>query len=187
MQLAGKTLIATPGMSDPRFARSVILICAHDHSSAMGLVVNRRIEDLAFADLLRHLDLSDASVAQDPAPLVHFGGPVERTRGFVLHSDDWQSTDGESLLVPGGYCVTSTLDILVAMAAGTGPKRALLALGYSGWGAGQLDGEIQRNDWLVADVLPEVLFRADDAEKWAMALRGMGVDPVTLSGAAGRA
>lgn len=184
MDLTGKILIAMPAMGDPRFARSVILLCAHSGEGAMGLVLNKPAEDLTFAALLDHLGITRAPDGRDIR--VHLGGPVERGRGFVLHSADWTPGAG-SMEVPGGWRMTATLDVLEALAGGGGPTQAMLALGYSGWGPGQLEAEILRNDWLVAEASQDVLFAVPDAEKWARALRGLGIDPLTLSSAAGRA
>ena len=184
MELTGKLLIAMPGMGDARFDRSVILICAHSSDGAMGLIINKPTPDLSFAGLLDHLDIPRAPEGRDIR--VHFGGPVERGRGFVLHSDDWAGGEA-TMQVPGGLKMTATLDILEALAHGQGPARALLALGYSGWGPGQLEAEISRNDWLLADPGPDLVFSPDDPEKWVGALALIGVDPVTLSPTAGRA
>ncbi len=184
MDLAGKILIAMPALGDPRFARSVILLCAHSDEGAMGLVVNHPAEATPFATLLETLGIPRGSDARDIR--VHLGGPVERGRGFVLHSDDWTCGEG-SMVVPGGLRMTATLEVLEALASGGGPARAMLALGYSGWGPGQLEGEIRRNDWLVADPRDEVIFALPDAQKWSSALRGLGIDPLTLSPMAGRA
>ena len=184
MKLAGKVLIAMPGMEDPRFAHSVVLMCAHGPDSAMGLIVNKPSQDVTFAGLLGHLGITRAPEGREIR--VHFGGPVERGRGFVLHGADW-SGDAATMRVPGGYRLTGTLDILEALARGDGPADALLAMGYAGWGAGQLESEILRNDWLVADAPPDLVFAAADREKWARALKGLGIDPLTLSPVAGRA
>ncbi|MCU0816065.1 MAG: YqgE/AlgH family protein [Cypionkella sp.] len=184
MDLGGKLLVAMPGMGDPRFDRSVILLCAHSDEGAMGLIINKPTPDLSFAGLLEHLDISRAPAGRDIR--VHFGGPVERGRGFVLHSDDYPM-GASTMPVPGGLRMTATLDILEALARGEGPGSALLALGYSGWGPGQLEGEIARNDWLVCDAAPTLVFAADDGTKWTGALRSMGIDPLTLSASAGRA
>lgn len=184
MRLAGKLLIAMPGMGDMRFARSVILICAHSPESAMGLIVNRPSRELRFSGVVEHLGIPDSSGAREIR--VHSGGPVERGRGFVLHSDDWAGED-PSMEVPGGLRLTGTLDILEALARGTGPERALFALGYAGWGPGQLEGEIARNDWLVADAPCDLVFAAPDGEKWMLAMRVLGIDPLMLSPVAGRA
>ena len=184
MELAGQILIAMPGMADPRFERSVILVCAHSAEGAMGLIVNKPLEDLSFSSLLDQLAIPRAPQGRDIR--VQFGGPVERGRGFVLHSADWVA-GGATLAVPGGYGMTATLDILQALAAGGGPGKALLALGYSGWGPGQLEAEIGRNDWLTCQAPDSLIFAADDSGKWSAALKGMGIDPLTLSAAAGRA
>jgi putative transcriptional regulator len=184
MDLAGQILIAMPGMADPRFDRSVILICAHSPEGAMGLIINKPLAELSFSGLLEQLGIPRAPQGRDIR--VQFGGPVERGRGFVLHSSDWEAT-GATLAVPGGYGMTATLDILQALAAGEGPGQALLALGYSGWGPGQLEAEIARNDWLTCEASEGLIFAADDRAKWSAALRGMGIDPLTLSAAAGRA
>lgn len=185
MELAGKILIAMPGMGDPRFQHSVILMCAHDEDSAMGLIVNKPTADLTFDALLDHLSIARAPQGREIR--VHYGGPVERGRGFVLHSDDWGDDAAASMAVPGGLRLTATLDILEALAQGEGPARALLALGYSGWGPGQLESEILRNDWLIADAAPDLLFATPDRNKWSLALRSLGIDPITLSPTSGRA
>lgn len=187
MDLAGQILIAMPGMADPRFDRSVILICAHSGDGAMGLIINKPLEDMSFSGLLEHLKIPLSPEGRDIR--VHLGGPVERGRGFVLHSADWRKTrsDSATMAVPGGYGMTATMDILEALAKGGGPDKALLALGYSGWGPGQLEAEIARNDWLTCDAADGLVFGADDRAKWSAALRGMGIDPLTLSAAAGRA
>lgn len=184
MDLGGTMLIAMPGMGDPRFDRSVILICAHSPEGAMGLVVNKPTQDLSFSGLLDQLNIPLGPRGRDIR--VHFGGPVERGRGFVLHSRDWDAGRA-TMEVPGGFGMTATLDILHALAGGTGPEQALLALGYAGWGPGQLEGEILRNDWLTAEAPADLIFSADDGGKWAAALKRLGIDPLTLSGSAGRA
>lgn len=184
MELAGKLLIAMPGLGDPRFDRSVILICAHSADGSMGLVVNKPAPDLSFGGLMDQLKITRSDAARDIR--VHFGGPVERGRGFVLHSPDYQS-GGATMLVPGGFGMTATLDILSALARGQGPRKALLAIGYAGWGAGQLEAEIARNDWLTADARTDLVFQADDGGKWTGALRRLGIEPFTLSASAGRA
>lgn len=184
LDLGGKVLVAMPGMGDVRFARSVILVCAYSPEGAMGLIVNHPARDVDFNGLLQHLDIARASGSRDIR--VHFGGPVERGRGFVLHSGDY-SGGAATMRIPGGLALTATLDVLEALARGKGPERALLALGYAGWGPGQLEGEILRNDWIVAEAPEDLVFSADDGGKWAAVLRGAGIDPVSLSGTAGRA
>ncbi len=187
MDLAGQLLIAMPGMADPRFDRSVILVCAHSGDGAMGLIVNKPLEDLSFSGLLDHLKIPRAPAGRDIRVLL--GGPVERGRGFVLHSPDWRAgrPDRATMAVPGGFGMTATTDILQALAKGGGPAKALLALGYSGWGPGQLEAEIARNDWLTSAAPEGLVFGGDDRGKWGAALKGMGIDPLSLSAAAGRA
>ena len=186
--LSGKLIVAMPAMRDPRFAHSVILICAHSDEGAMGLIVNKPVPDFSFWELLSQLKITPQDAGRDIR--VHFGGPVERGRGFVLHSSDYvsgSSGGGATTQVRGGYGMTATLDVLEALARGAGPKQALLALGYAGWGAGQLEAEIARNDWLVADPAEDLIFSAKDSGKWSGALRHMGIDPLLLSPSAGRA
>jgi putative transcriptional regulator len=184
MDLTGKFLVAMPGLEDPRFDRSVILVCAHSDEGAMGIIVNKPVEELSFAGLLEHLNIPRAPKGRDIA--VHFGGPVERGRGFVLHSRDYRG-GAATMKIEGGFGMTATLDVLEALARGEGPHRALLALGYSGWGPGQLEGEIARNDWLTAEADAALVFATDDGAKWQGALRSLGINPLSLSGAAGRA
>ncbi len=184
MDLAGKLLIAMPGMGDPRFSHTVILICASSEERSMGLILNRPARDVKFGNLLEQLGIPRAAAGRDIR--VHFGGPVERGRGFVLHSGDY--TGGQATLaVDGGFGMTATLDVLEALAQGEGPEAAILALGYAGWGPGQLEAEIARNDWLTADAPADLVFSPDDAGKWTAALRQLGIDPLTLSAVAGRA
>jgi putative transcriptional regulator len=184
LDLDGKLLIAMPGMGDPRFEKSVILICAHSAEGAMGLIVNRPARDLTFASLLEQLSIPLGAEGRDIR--IHTGGPVERGRGFVLHSTDYAG-GATTMQIASGYGMTATLDIIEALAKGGGPSRALLALGYSGWGPGQLESEIRANGWLVADAPAELVFSPDDAGKWVGALKVMGIDPLTLSAASGRA
>ena len=184
LELAGKMLIAMPGMSDPRFAKSVVLICMHDDTGAMGLIVNKPSEELEEEQLMAHIEI-ETHPGSPPRP-VYFGGPVETNHGFVLHSDD-SSNHASSLRVSAGIAMTSTMDILVEIGAGGGPRDHLVALGYSGWGPGQLEGEILQNGWLTVDADHALVFDTPDAEKWAGALSRLGGDPLTLSAAAGHA
>ncbi|MEZ5714202.1 MAG: YqgE/AlgH family protein [Paracoccaceae bacterium] len=184
IDLTAKLLIAMPGMGDPRFEHSVVLICAHSPDGAMGLIVNKPMVDLRFAELAEQLEIGDGAPAWDDA--VRYGGPVEPGRGFVLHTDDFASPLA-TLEVGGGFAMTATLDILEELAAGRGPERALLALGYAGWGPGQLESEILANGWLTAEAAPALVFDGADAGKWAAALKTLGVDPLSLSAAAGHA
>ncbi len=182
--LTGKLLIAMPGMGDPRFEHSVVLMCNHGDDGAMGLIVNKPVLDVRLSDLLAQLEIRPGRRIGDMP--VHFGGPVETARGFVLHSGDYKS-DLQTLEISEVFAMTATLDVLEDIAAGTGPERVLMALGYAGWGAGQLEAEIAQNGWLTADGNPELVFASDDAGKWSAALKSLGVDPLGLSSSAGHA
>ncbi len=182
--LTGKLLIAMPGMGDPRFEHSVVYLCSHRDDGAMGLIVNKPAADIRLSDLLEQLDIGPESEARDLP--VHFGGPVEASRGFVLHSRDYAS-NLQTLAVSPDIGMTATLDVLEDIARGNGPARVLMMLGYAGWGSGQLEAEIGMNGWLTADADPELVFGADDETKWAAALKTLGVDPLGLSSSAGRA
>jgi putative transcriptional regulator len=173
-----------PGMGDPRFAAALIVLCAHGPQGSMGLIVNRPAGGLRLGGLMKRIGLkARPHIASWP---VHVGGPVEPERGFVLHGPDYDAGAG-SLTVDGRFSMTATRDVLQALAGGSGPARALVALGYAGWGPGQLDSEIARNGWLTSAAEPDLIFDGDDAGKWTRALRAMGVDPLTLSSMAGRA
>ena len=182
-------LIAMPGMKDDRFARSVIYICAHSEEGAMGLIINQA-QQMLFPDLLVQLGILDEDEAiRLPAPARDFvirnGGPVDRSRGFVLHTGDYKVDS--SLPVSGDICLTATVDILRAISLGRGPRRALMALGYSGWGAGQLEREIAENGWLTCPAIPEFLFDSDMERKYDRILASIGVDLAHLSVTAGHA
>jgi putative transcriptional regulator len=181
--LTGQLLVAMPQMRDPRFARSVIYMCAHSADGAMGLVVNRRVGSITFDDLLQQLEIGPNRRNDDIR--VHFGGPVEQGRGFVLHSSDYLQSG--TMRVDDQVALTATLDILKEMAAGGGPRRSLLALGYAGWGPGQLDAEIQANGWLSVPADEELLFDDNLDDKWERAITKIGVDFSMLSGDAGHA
>ncbi len=181
--LTGQILIAMPQMGDPRFSQSVIYLCAHTPDGAMGIVVNRPLNKPDFAELLKQLEIEPQPPSRQIALCT--GGPVENNRGFVLHSTDW-TTDG-SLDVDDDHSLTSSLDILKAIAEGGGPRQCLLALGYAGWDAGQLDEEILQNAWLNAPADDQILFDAAHETKWQRALAKLRVDPGMLSGVAGRA
>lgn len=182
--LSGKLLIAMPGMSDPRFDRTVVFICAHSEDGAIGLVVNRRAENISQKDLFGQLDIQVDPARE--AAWVHYGGPVEMGRGFVLHSNDW-TLEEATLEVDETFSMTATIDILKAIAAGEGPRRAMIALGYSGWGEGQLEGELQQNGWLTVDADEEIVFGRANEDKWEAALAKLGVDPRMLSAEGGSA
>ncbi len=189
--LDGQMLVAMPGMADPRFAKAVIFMCAHSKDGAMGIVVNRRSRRLKFADLLVQLDVikEDETIRLPTSAAglqVLRGGPVDRGRGFVLHSPDYGVKDSTMEIEPG-VSLTATVDILKAIATGEGPSKAVLALGYAGWGGGQLENEIQRNDWLNCPVDEDLIFNTDHDHKYDRAMRIIGIDPRMLSGEAGHA
>ena len=183
--LTGKVLIAMPGMTDPRFQRSVVLICAHSDEGAMGLVLNRPMPEIDFGELLEQLGIeTDAARPIE----VRFGGPVEPGRGFVLHTVPEHGDDPEGRLRIGqALALTTTRDILEDLAHGNGPDSAVLALGYAGWGPGQLEDEMLQNGWLTGNSADELIFGSDHDAKWQAALRAQGIDPSMRSGAAGRA
>lgn len=181
--LAGQLLVAMPGMQDPRFAKTVIYLCAHNGEGAMGLVLNRVFDGLTFPELLAQLGIEASSRLAKAS--VYFGGPVETGRGFVLHSPDYVR-DG-TLVVNDGIALTATVDILRSIAAGNGPRRHLLALGYAGWGPGQLDMEIRANGWLNVAADNDLVFDRDLATKWDRAMAKIGIDPRMLSDEAGHA
>ncbi len=184
IDLSGKLLVAMPGMGDPRFEKAVILICAHSAGGSMGLIVNKPAPGVDVVDLLEQLNIPKAEAGRDIR--VHFGGPVEHGRGFVLHSGDYATNDS-TLKVGDRFGMTATLDVLEELASGRGPETALLMLGYSGWGPGQLEEEILRNGWLTCDATPDLVFALDSSRKWSKALGSLGIDPTGLSAAAGRA
>lgn len=189
--LDGKLLIAMPGIGDPRFERSVIFMCAHSAEGAMGIVINKVAPNITFPDLLARLDLfpvdSQIKLPKDVfSKPVQFGGPVETGRGFVLHTTDYYSAD-TTLPISERVGLTATLDVLRAIARGQGPQQSLLALGYAGWGPGQLEGEIQRNGWLHCDADENLLFQVDNEEKYLAAFRKIGIDPRMLASDAGHA
>ncbi len=182
--LAGKLLIAMPGMADDRFDKAVIYMCAHSDEGAMGLIVNKPSPDIRLSDLLEQLDIDDKDLVSNMR--VHIGGPVEKGRGFVLHSADFKSEIG-SLTVDNDHTMTATLDVLREIAVGDGPENAMLALGYAGWGPGQLEGEIAQNGWLTCDASDEIVFGRANEFKWIAALKALGIDPILLSSDSGHA
>jgi putative transcriptional regulator len=182
--LEGKLLIALPGMTDPRFEKTVIFMCAHSNDGAMGLIINKPVQELGFHELMTRLGLR--ITANTPDFPVLYGGPVETGRGFVLHSGDYESPDSTMPVSPE-ISLTGTLDILRAMAEGRGPEKAIFALGYAGWGAGQIENEIRLNGWVHCDADNAILFEADTSARWATALKKLGIDLSGLSIHAGRA
>jgi putative transcriptional regulator len=183
--LTGLALIAMPGIGDPRFERAVIYICGHTAEHAYGLVLNRPVDGLTTPSLLQKLGVESAiEVPPDP---VLYGGPVEKERGFVLHTADYLNSES-STLIDAGVALTGTRDVLEAMAShNRRPRHAFLALGYSGWGAGQLEQELQQNVWLTCDPDEAILFGHDYDHKWSMALNLLGIEAHQLSADAGRA
>ena len=190
-RLGGQMLVAMPGMRDERFQRSVIYICGHSADGAMGIVINNRTPSMTFRDLLVQLDLIEPDQAiRLPRRVSHAhvlrGGPVETSRGFVLHTSDF-SIPSVTQEIDDGICMTATLDILRAIAKDEGPRSAILALGYAGWSAGQLEREIAANGWLHCEADLELIFSSDLESKYDRALRKIGIDPVMLSAEVGRA
>jgi len=181
--LAGQLLIAMPQMQDHRFQRSVIFLCAHSDEGAMGLVVNKPLDTVTLPELLDKLGIAAAGLTGRLR--VHCGGPVEEGRGFVLHSADYVEED--TLVIGDDLALTATLSILRAIGRGEGPRRSFLALGYAGWGPGQLDAEIQANGWLHVSADEAIVFDDDLKGKWQRALGKLGVDPLALSADAGHA
>src|SRR2546430_9354142 len=189
--LDGQLLIAMPVMGDPRFERSVIYLCAHSPDGAMGIMVNRPVGSIDFPELLVQLNIinKDEQIElPENAETVKVlrGGPVDTGRGFVLHSSDFY-LENATLRIDDGICLTATVDILKAIAKGSGPKHAILALGYAGWAPGQLENEIQGNGWLHCDADQDLIFGGDVEERYARALRKIGIDPGMLSNDAGHA
>lgn len=189
--LEGQFLIAMPSLRDGPFARSVVYMCAHRDDGAMGLIINQRVDEIDFGELLTQLGVvpEEPAIRLPPkaeAVRVVRGGPVETGRGFVLHSADYGSTDS-TVKIADDVCLTATIDILRAIASGAGPSRAVLALGYAGWSSGQLESEILANGWLTCPADPRLIFDADDASKYDRALATFGANLGTLSSDAGHA
>lgn len=184
LELEGKLLVAMPSMGDPRFEHAVVFMCAHSDQGAMGLILNKRMAEIKMSDVLDQLDIEPSEEALQMRVL--FGGPVETGRGFVLHSPEYVSCLN-SLKVKGGFAMTATLDILEDIAKGNGPERALMMLGYAGWGPGQLEAEIAQNGWLTTEASSNLIFQVPAPQMWLAALESLGVDPISLSSTAGRA
>ncbi len=191
--LEGQLLVAMPLMSDPRFARSVIYMCAHSEEGAMGIIINQPSEQISFPDLLDRLEIAPPGIAPEPISLadapylpIHVGGPVETGRGFVLHSPDYFAEDS-TLTIDGDFCLTATVEILRAIATHEGPRQAILALGYAGWSPGQLEQEIHANGWLHCPADSDLIFETDAQRMYESALAKIGVDPSHLVAEAGHA
>jgi putative transcriptional regulator len=182
--LTGQLLIAMPNMGDTRFSRTVIYVCAHSEDGAMGLVINKPVEHISFPELLGQLGI-EPSPNVEPIRIM-LGGPVDTSRGFVLHTADYFTQDA-TLQVSGQVGLTATVDILRALAKGEGPRQSMLALGYAGWGPGQLEAELQANGWLHAPADLDLLFSTDDDGKWHAAIARLGIDASLLSSTGGHA
>lgn len=182
-RIAGKLLVAMPGIGDPRFDHSVIMMCSHDAEHAMGVIVNKPRDEITLGDVLDHLGLEPVSGAERA---VLDGGPVRPDRGFVLHSEDFTAPDATRDVAPG-IRLTATRDVLEAVAHEGPPQRFVLALGCSSWGAGQLEEELKHNAWLVIDVDDAIVFGEEHDDKWARAIRSLGFDPAQLVSGQGRA
>ncbi len=179
--LTGKLLLAMPGIGDPRFHHSVIFMCVHDEKGAMGLVINTEVPDVDFKQIIDNIGLnSNIEVDLDQLKMpVMSGGPVEGSRGFLLHSPEF--TNKDTIKISPEFSLTGTTDALQEVVKGKGPDHALFILGYAGWGAGQLETELQQNAWLVLDPDPEIVFNHDTGAKWNLALNKMGLDPALLT------
>jgi len=179
--LTGKLLVAMPYIMDVRFAQAVIYVCGHDEKGVMGIMINRPLHTLMFSDLLQQLDIDYPENYVD-IPM-HQGGPMEIGRGFVLHTSDYVTE--ATVIMPSGLALTATLDILRAISVGEGPHQAILALGYVGWQAGQLEKEYQSNFWISVDATPELVFNLNLEDKWRLSMASLGIDPKVLSLEAG--
>jgi putative transcriptional regulator len=184
IDLNGRLLIAMPSMGDSRFEKSVIFICSHSDKGAMGLIINKPTDDVKFRDLLKQLEIEAPPSVRSIQ--VHVGGPVEFGRGFVLHSADYDQSEA-TMKIGDGFGMTATLDILEDIAIGDGPDQAILAMGYAGWGPGQLEDEITRHGWLIGEATNALVFSGADGDKWQAALELMGINPLLLSAEGGRA
>jgi len=189
--LEGKLLISMPTIAEGCFARSVVYICAHSKDGAMGLIVNQAAKNIAFDELLEQLDIEDsegclADTEKLQEHTVHFGGPVETSRGFVLHSPDYFQASS-TVQMADGFSLTSTPDVLKAMLTGTGPEHSIVALGYAGWSPGQLENEIKHNGWLHCDADPDLVFGIELEAKYDNALSTLGITSSQLIADAGHA
>lgn len=175
--LTGKLIISMPFMPDPRFTQAVIYVCGHDSTGAMGLIINKPLITVTFRDLLEQMSIPHSNgVSSVP---VHYGGPVEVGRGFVLHTTDYLTES--TVFISGNFALTATLDILRSISTDQGPEQAMLALGYVGWSTNQLEQEIQENYWLIIDATPDLVFHENMDNVWRAAMASIGVDPETLS------
>jgi putative transcriptional regulator len=174
--LSAQFLLAMPGIGDPRFEKAVIAMCVHDEGGALGIGLGRIVPRIGFHGLLAQLDIEPGEAPDVP---IHLGGPVEPQRGFILHSLDWGGQD--TVQVSDRWALSATLDILRAIAAGRGPSRWVAALGYAGWGAGQLEQEMNGNGWFVTPGSDALLYEYDVKSRWEAGYREAGVDPRLLT------
>ena len=179
---SGQFLLATPGMADPRFDRSVVALCSHDENGALGINIGETVEGINFHDILGQFDIDPGD---SPDKAVFLGGPMEPQRGFILHSLDINMSD--TLQVGDRWGMSSSIDILRAIAKGRGPEKWIIALGYAGWGEGQLESELTQNGWSIAEGTPDWLFETGAGDKWEMAWQAQGIDPTRLSSGFGSA
>lgn len=170
--LAGQLLIATPVVQDSCFARSVIFMCAHNEAGAMGIIINYPVENISIKEIFEQLDINSVSNARNLP--IHFGGPVEANRGFVVHSSDY--TTEESLFAKDGITVTASINVLQELAEGKGPTQGMLVLGYAGWSPGQLESEIEGGSWIVVPATPNLIFSKENETKWNVAVSTLGID-----------
>jgi putative transcriptional regulator len=180
--LTGQFLLAMPGIGDPRFERAVIAVCAHDDEGALGIGIGDIIDGLGLHDLLKQFEIDPRDAPDEP---VHFGGPVEPRRGFVLHSPDWGGQD--TIDVSGRWALSGTIDVLRAIAEGNGPSEWIVALGYAGWGEGQLDTEMTRHGWFSTPASPDLIYDVDAEDRWEFGFAAAGIDPRMLVPGAGTA
>ena len=182
--LSNRLLVATPLMNAPAFNRSVILMCAHDENGAMGIIINHVIENVAYKDIFQQLSIQ----SELPMPVlpVHYGGPIEMNRGFIIYNND-DFPHNEAMMVVGNIAVSCSVNILNDIAVGKGPLECLLALGYAGWGAGQLEAEMEMNSWISVPASPELIFESDNHSKWKLAAESNGIDISRVTGYVGHA
>lgn len=183
--LAGRLLVAMPSLSDPRFHKAVIFMCAHDAKGAMGFMVNHPMPEVSIENIIDQTGIESELIIDVPPLDILRGGPVEKARGFLLHSPDFKQKD--TIEISDDFSVTGTLNALEDIIGGKGPENMLFVLGHAGWSAGQLDQELQQNAWLIADATPDIVFHNDVDAKWTLALNSIGVDPGMLSAQMGMA
>ncbi len=183
--LAGKLIVAMPGMGDPRFEHAVIMMCLHSPEGAMGLIVNKPRLALTLGEVLGHLGIKPRA---ELAPrIVMDGGPVKPDRGYVLHSEDFAAQGPATHDVAPGIRLTETREVLESLAGDSAPEQFVLALGSAGWGAGQLEDELRRNAWFVAEPEDAIIYGPAHEAKWNLAIAQLGFDPAQLTGSAGQA